>query len=474
MVFSSRSGCHCQHFFDLFSCGLFATLETLLKNSLVEALQMMEERLQQLRTEYTTYTSRLAIVRQNLLHKLEVNTARGVRLHLILMRSHRIVGNAVPATMARSHEKMIDASLFRHEQFSKLPLIGWSDFITIFHYEILDRLSGKKKQTRKLHVHRCKIGANRIPSIAVRWIWFCRRYRWKKESTHWKDGSTSLRYLHSTLIEWLIWKNPPSATDHSDLFSETGSSVFTGSGTSASDRTGRSSKNRRKLERKKLQLKEGTAFEDLAIVHHLHQLHSSVNNILGTVDFACCWSTKRTRHLRMNSNCETLRWYSQNTMTSLWIFIGFMGKFVRSSFVFFFSSKVRLRLNFWAKIYPFICHFLFFWGCLIKPTFLRQQKTMKGRQKRTPCRLIFWLSFPALDDVGSLLRGGLLILKDWQPLRRLQSQCESLVHFMEAQKKEVWNFNALHQQPDADRVSVRQFLFCMIFDLFPKFYTVLT
>jgi len=107
---------------------------------------MMEERLQQLRTEYTTYTSRLAIVRQNLLHKLEVNTARGVRLHLILMRSHRIVGNAVPATMARSHEKMIDASLFRHEQFSKLPLIGWSDFITIFHYEILDRLSGKKSK----------------------------------------------------------------------------------------------------------------------------------------------------------------------------------------------------------------------------------------------------------------------------------------------------------------------------------------
>ena len=75
-------------------------------------------------------------------------------------------------------------------------------------------------------------------------------------------------------------ENPPlvADTDHADLFSETGSSVFSHT---TSGKTSASSKNRRKHERKKLRLKEGSPFEDLAIIHQLHLLYSSVNVILG-------------------------------------------------------------------------------------------------------------------------------------------------------------------------------------------------
>lgn len=67
-------------------------------------------------------------------------------------------------------------------------------------------------------------------------------------------------------------------TDHADLYSETGSSVFSHT---TSGKTSASAKNRRKHERKKLRLKEGSPFEDLAIIHHLHLLYLSVNPVLG-------------------------------------------------------------------------------------------------------------------------------------------------------------------------------------------------
>ena len=74
--------------------------------------------------------------------------------------------------------------------------------------------------------------------------------------------------------------------DHADLFSETGSSVFTasaiGSGTTGSGRTARSSRSRRKSEMKKLKLKEGSPLEDLALIHQLHQLYSSLTTLFGT------------------------------------------------------------------------------------------------------------------------------------------------------------------------------------------------
>lgn len=73
--------------------------------------------------------------------------------------------------------------------------------------------------------------------------------------------------------------NPPTETDHGDLYSETGSSIFTRtSGTSG--KTFRSSKNRRKQERKKLRLKEGSPLEDMAIIHELHLLYSSMDFVL--------------------------------------------------------------------------------------------------------------------------------------------------------------------------------------------------
>lgn len=73
--------------------------------------------------------------------------------------------------------------------------------------------------------------------------------------------------------------NPPTETDHGDLYSETGSSIFTRT-TGTSGKTFRSSKNRRKQERKKLRLKEGSPLEDMAIIHELHQLYSSLDFVL--------------------------------------------------------------------------------------------------------------------------------------------------------------------------------------------------
>lgn len=79
--------------------------------------------------------------------------------------------------------------------------------------------------------------------------------------------------------ELLKKKDNPAEMEHCDLYSETGSSIFTQS-TGTSGKTFRSSKNRRKLERKKLRLKEGSPFEDMAIINELHLLYSSMNSVL--------------------------------------------------------------------------------------------------------------------------------------------------------------------------------------------------
>lgn len=85
----------------------------------------------------------------------------------------------------------------------------------------------------------------------------------------------------SVVRQELLYKrdNPPAETDHGDLYSETGSSIFTHT-TGTSGKTFRSSKNRRKQERKKLRLKEGSPFEDMAIINELHILFSSMTSIL--------------------------------------------------------------------------------------------------------------------------------------------------------------------------------------------------
>ena len=85
----------------------------------------------------------------------------------------------------------------------------------------------------------------------------------------------------SVVRQDLLYKrdHPPVEMDHGDLYSETGSSIFTHT-TGTSGKTFRSSKNRRKQERKKLRLKEGSPFEDMAIINELHLLYSSMASVL--------------------------------------------------------------------------------------------------------------------------------------------------------------------------------------------------
>ena len=87
----------------------------------------------------------------------------------------------------------------------------------------------------------------------------------------------------SVVRQDLLYKrdHPPVEMDHGDLYSETGSSIFTHT-TGTSGKTFRSSKNRRKQERKKLRLKEGSPFEDMAIINELHLLYSSLSSVLRT------------------------------------------------------------------------------------------------------------------------------------------------------------------------------------------------
>ena len=79
----------------------------------------------------------------------------------------------------------------------------------------------------------------------------------------------------------LLYKleHPQEDMDHGDLYSETGSSIFTHS-TGTSGKTFMSSKNRRKHERKKFRLKEGSPFEDLAIINELFVLYSNMTTLL--------------------------------------------------------------------------------------------------------------------------------------------------------------------------------------------------
>ena len=97
-------------------------------------------------------------------------------------------------------------------------------------------------------------------------------------------------------------QNPPAegVADHGDLYSETGSSIFThttGTSGKSSFRSSKSSKNKRKHERKKLRLKEGSPFEDLAIIHELYVLYGSINGILGKY-------SKTFFELVLNANCD--------------------------------------------------------------------------------------------------------------------------------------------------------------------------
>ena len=57
-------------------------------------------------------------------------------------------------------------------------------------------------------------------------------------------------------------------------------------------------------------------------------------------------------------------------------------------------------------------------------------------------------------DVGRLLRGHLLIFKDWNRAKILQGKGEALVKLMEEKKKEIWNFSAVNssRSQESDKV----------------------
>ncbi|PNF34889.1 hypothetical protein B7P43_G01410 [Cryptotermes secundus] len=77
-----------------------------------------------------------------------------------------------------------------------------------------------------------------------------------------------------------------------DIYSDTSSvmaSTLHGShiGSQVSMRSSRSSKNRRKLQRKMLSLKEGSVYEELALIRALHQLITATNNATEEVESLC-------------------------------------------------------------------------------------------------------------------------------------------------------------------------------------------
>ena len=51
-----------------------------------------------------------------------------------------------------------------------------------------------------------------------------------------------------------------------------------------------------------------------------------------------------------------------------------------------------------------------------------------------------------------MLRGDLLISKDWIRAKTLQSKGETLVKLMEEKKKEIWNFSTNSRSQEADKV----------------------
>ena len=80
-------------------------------------------------------------------------------------------------------------------------------------------------------------------------------------------------------------------------------------------------------------------------------------------------------------------------------------------------------------------------------------------------------------EVGRLLRGDLLISKDWNRAKMLQGKGEALVKLMEEKKKEIWNFSAFSSNRGQENEKV---LFTNIrawnyfkdnFDLFIEFWT---
>lgn len=55
-----------------------------------------------------------------------------------------------------------------------------------------------------------------------------------------------------------------------------------------------------------------------------------------------------------------------------------------------------------------------------------------------------------LEDVGRLLRGEILISKNWDQAKLLQSKAESLVKLMEEKKKVIWNFSFSEKNHEND------------------------
>lgn len=57
--------------------------------------------------------------------------------------------------------------------------------------------------------------------------------------------------------------------------------------------------------------------------------------------------------------------------------------------------------------------------------------------------------------MGHLLRGELIISKDWSRAKCLQNKTESLLRLMEEKKKDIWNFSLNQKNQESDKVSFK-------------------
>jgi len=67
-----------------------------------------------------------------------------------------------------------------------------------------------------------------------------------------------------------------------------------------------------------------------------------------------------------------------------------------------------------------------------------------------------------------VLRGDLLISKDWSRAKTLQSKGEIIVKLMEEKKKEIWNFSTNSRSQEADKVyflftTMKTFFFIVLY-----------
>ena len=115
--------------------------------------------------------------------------------------------------------------------------------------------------------------------------------------------------------------------------------------------------------------------------------------------------------------------------------------------IFFLDLKKLLRIS--RKIHSFYCYFRFVTTKLVL--------------------LIDFLLFHA-EEVGRVIRGDLLISKDWSRAKQLQRKGDTTAKLMEEKKKIIWNF--LPQNKTTDNTDQVKYIvtFWIILNFNSNFY----